>query len=569
MDTLRLFCCLLLWAASNSGVIAGSGQFRPPITERPSATLPELPEFETETPAGSLEQPDQNDTAPASTDALSRIYVKAFRFEGNTVFDDSTLQEIAAPYTGRAVSLSELEELRYKLSQLYLQNGYPNSGAVLPSQQFNDGVIRFRIIEGKLSEIRIQGTERLNPDYIRDRLMLASDPLLNSKALEKRFRLLIQDPLIERMDGRLSPGLAPGESILDIKVKRAKPYQLGISTNNYRPPSTGGEQGELFGFVRNLTGYGDTLDFSGAVSAGSASGSGGFSIPVTRYDTQLFLRASYNRAKIVEKPLDDLKIRNKFWSVQVGVNQPVYRSLERTFYAGMRFEFRKNRNKLDGKRFSFSEGEDDGISKVSVLRFTQDYIERHARQVLAFRSIFSLGVDVLDSTQHAHGIADGDFYAWLGQLQYAWQVMDNGAQLLFRGNVQLSSDRLLPLEQFALGGVHSVRGYRENEVVTDQGFDLSLEFRYPLIGGTGYFANPDFPGTLYVIPFMDYGGAWDVNNGKQIELLHSVGAGLRWIPIPQVSAEIYYAHDLNTARKKTSRDLQDRGVFFNVTYLAF
>lgn len=439
----------------------------------------------------------------------------------------------------------------------------------MPDQQFEDGVLIIKIIEGRLNEIRISGTERLDPDYVRERLMLAAGPPLNTKALEERFQLLLEDPLIERMEGRLSPGLNPGESILDLKVERAKPYQLGISTNNYRPPSTGGEQGELFGLLRNLTGLGDTLDFSSSVSAGSVSASGGFSIPVTRYDTQLFVRGSYSRARIIEKPVDDVKIKNKFWSVQLGFNQPVYRSLERSFYVGARFEVRKNRNKLDGERFSFSEGEDNGISKASVLRITQDYVERQSRQVLAFRSTFSVGVNLFDPTWHNHGIADGDFYAWLGQLQYAWQVMENGAQLQFRGNVQLSSDSLLPLEQFALGGAHSVRGYRENEVVTDQGFDLSIEFRYPVFGGTGKSANPDFPGTLYVIPFMDYGGAWDVNNNKQIETLHSVGGGLRWIPFPQLVAEVFYAHDLNTARQKTSRDLQDRGVFFNVTYLAF
>ncbi len=565
----QILLCFLLWGITNFCVAAGLTPIAPPITERPRTDLPELPEFIPEEPADSLDQQDQHQTETSSTDVATKIYIKAFRFEGNTVFDDDRLQDIATPYASRAVSLSELEELRYKLSQLYLQSGYPNSGAILPSQQFNDGVILFKIIEGKLSEIRISGTERLDADYVRERLMLGAGPPLKTKALEERFQLLLEDPLIERMEGRLSPGLTPGQSILDLKVERARAYQLSISANNYRPPSTGAEQGELFGLLRNLTGFGDTLDFSTSVSAGSVSGSGGFSIPVTHYDTQLFVRGSYSRSEIVEKPLDDVNIKNKFWSIQLGFNQPVYRSLQRSFYVGARFEVRKNRNKLDSARFSFSEGEDDGISKASVLRITQDYVERQSRQVLAFRSTFSVGVNLFDPTWHNHGVADGDFYAWLGQLQYAWQVMDNGAQFQFRGNVQLSSDRLLPLEQFALGGVHSVRGYRENEVVTDQGFDLSIEFRYPLIGGTGYFANPDFPGTLYLIPFMDYGGAWDVNNNKHIETLHSVGGGLRWIPFPQLIAEVYYAHDLNTARKKTSRDLQDRGVFFNVTYLVF
>ena len=353
MNKLQTSLCILLCTASGLGIAAGTSQFTPPITERPSATLPDLPEFTPETPVQPLQMPEQDHTDLLASDVTLKIQVKSFRFEGNKVFSDATLQTIAAPYAGRAITISELEELRYRLSQYYVDNGYPNSGAILPDQQFEDGILIIQIVEGRLNEIRISGTERLDADYVRDRLLLGAGPPLNTKDLEERFQLLLEDPLIERMEGRLSPGLTPGESILDLKVERAKPYLLGISSNNYRPPSTGAEQGELFGLLRNLTGYGDTLDFSTSVSAGSVSGSGGFSIPVTRYDTQLFVRGSYSRSEIIEKPLDEVNIKNKFWSIQLGFNQPIYRSLERSFYLGARFEVRKNRNKLDGARFSF------------------------------------------------------------------------------------------------------------------------------------------------------------------------------------------------------------------------
>ena len=101
-------------------------------------------------------------------------------------------------------------------------------------------------------------------------------------------------------------------------------------------------------------------------------------------------------------------------------------------------------------------------------------------------------------------------------------VMDNGAQIQFRGDIQLSNDGLLALEQFALGGANSIRGYRENELVRDQGFALSIEFRYPLLDST------TFPGSLTAIPFMDFGGSWDVSKSNDIEYLHSVGLGLVW-----------------------------------------
>jgi hypothetical protein len=40
---------------------------------------------------------------------------------------------------------------------------------------------------------------------------------------------------------------------------------------------------------------------------------------------------------------------------------------------------------------------------------------------------------------------------------------------LLRADVQLSPDELVPLEQFGLGGIESVRGYRQDALLTDNG----------------------------------------------------------------------------------------------------
>ncbi|MEE9424702.1 MAG: ShlB/FhaC/HecB family hemolysin secretion/activation protein [Methylococcales bacterium] len=532
----------------------------PLITDRPSTTRPEAPKFKSKKPQPGLTVPAAPVEKSASDDTSPMIFAKGFRFNGHTVFSDAELEAIAEPYTGRAVSISEMEQLRYLLTQHYVDHGYLNSGAVLPSQSFSDGMIDFKIIEGTLNDIRITGTEHLNPNYVKDRLMLGAGPPLHTGELQERFQLLLQDPLIERMEGRLSPGLTPGQSLLDLSVTRAKPYHLTLSTDNHRPPSTGAEQGRLDGLVRNLTGFGDTLDLSLGYSEGSFNYGGGFSIPINRYDTRLSFRAYASRSSIVEEPLEDINIDSKLRGYEFGIDQPLYRSLERSFSVGVKIAVRKNRNTLLGDPFSFEEGDEDGESKVTSLRFYQDYSERNPQQVFAARSTFNVGIKAFDATWNSDGSADGDFFSWLGQVQYARLVMDNGAQIQFRGDIQLSNDGLLALEQFALGGANSIRGYRENELVRDQGFALSLEFRYPLLSGT------DFPGSLTVIPFMDYGGSWDVSKSNDIEYLHSVGLGLVWAPIRQVTAELFYAHDLNTARRKPEYDLQDDGVHFRLSY---
>jgi len=92
-----------------------------------------------------------------------------------------------------------------------------------------------------------------------------------------------------------------------------------------------------------------------------------------------------------------------------------------------------------------------------------------------------------------------EFFIWLGQAQYAWRMLDDGTQLVLRGNAQFSDSPLLPLERIAVGGFNTVRGYRENQLVRDDGFSISTEFHYPLIGGDIHSAHK-----LTLASFMDY-----------------------------------------------------------------
>lgn len=67
-----------------------------------------------------------------------KIQLKGIKFIGNTVIGDDELQKIARPFLGKAVSTTELEDLRLQISQYYNQLGYVNSGAILPRfTQFN------------------------------------------------------------------------------------------------------------------------------------------------------------------------------------------------------------------------------------------------------------------------------------------------------------------------------------------------------------------------------------------------------------------------------------------------
>ena len=163
----------------------------PLITDRPSSTRPEAPKFKSKKPQPGLTVPAAPVEKSASDDTSPMVFAKGFRFNGHTVFSDGELEVIAAPYTGRAVSLSELEQLRYLLTQHYVDHGYLNSGAVLPSQSFSDGMIDFKIIEGTLNDIRITGTGHLNSNYVERPLDARRGTSIAYRGIARAFPVII------------------------------------------------------------------------------------------------------------------------------------------------------------------------------------------------------------------------------------------------------------------------------------------------------------------------------------------------------------------------------------------
>lgn len=115
----------------------------------------------------------------------------------------------------------------------------------------------------------------------------------------------------------------------------------------------------------------------------------------------------------------------------------------------------------------FSEGPERGKSRLTVIRFSQEWLQRNATQVLAARSQFSFGIDAFDATINDTG-TDGRFFAMLGQFQWVQQLSPSRTLMLAKINAQLTPDALLPLENISSGGVDTVRGYRQNQLVVEQ-----------------------------------------------------------------------------------------------------
>jgi hemolysin activation/secretion protein len=508
--------------------------------------------------------------------------------------DPGELAENAA--NSQTLTISQLLELRRLLTLLYVECGYINSGALLDEeiteavldQRGIEGTVTYQIIEGRLSEINVGGTGRLRAGYVRERLKRGAGPPLNMKEFEQRFRILLQDPQIELMNAQLRPGPERGESVLDVEVTPAAPVDLFLVADNHRPPSIGSVEGSAEMTMRNVTGFGDTLGLAFGGGEGGPKADVGYALPLTPQDLTLEIGYEYDSATVVEEPLDELDIDSESWTVGFGLRQPVYRTPSQELVAEARFERRHSKTKLLGRPFSFSPGVDDGESDVSVGRLIVQWTDRSPDQVIAARSTLSYGVDAFGATDNGGDLPDGQYLAWLGQTQLArrWRLEDadvaqdgraswlrdacgeewlewhcrQGVEVILRADTQLADDPLLPIEQFAVGGANTVRGYRENQLVRDNGLVASIEFRLPLYPLSLPFTSAD-TAMLQLAPFFDYGAAW--NHDESEDDIASIGVGLVWDPTPWLSAEVYYGYRLdNVLEPEDNDDLQDYGISF-------
>jgi hemolysin activation/secretion protein len=278
----------LLITLTATQILAQETEF---LERGPGEPRPPLPSYQTP-PAGTLGLPPGAPPLQGPLSSQIRVFVRRFKLTGNTVFSAEELAAVTAPYENRVITSEELQELRHQLTLYYVDHGYINSGAVIPDQKITDGVIQIDIVEGKLTAVDITGNDWLRSDYLKDRLAPDLETPLNIQELQQRLQLLQQNPLLEQLNAELVPGVKPGEGILRLAVKEAKPYEVGVIFANDRPPDVGAEEAKIYGLIRDLTGWGDSLGLSYDYSLNGYDTNGWqafYSRPLNAYDTTLKL----------------------------------------------------------------------------------------------------------------------------------------------------------------------------------------------------------------------------------------------------------------------------------------
>ncbi|WP_292843233.1 ShlB/FhaC/HecB family hemolysin secretion/activation protein [Nostoc sp. NMS8] len=515
-----------------------------------------LPEDLLPTPTTPQPSPESPDTT------FDNLFVSRFEVVGSTVFSSKELTDLLKDYTGRNITFTELLQARSAITNLYIKNGYISSAAVIPPQNPENGVVKIQVIEGSLEDIKVNGIKHLYPSYISDRIGLATTAPLNINRLLEGLRLLQLDPLIENISADLQAGTSPGKNVLEVTIIEAKTLSVSALIDNNRSPSVGSVRRQIELREANLLGFGDALQVGYTNTDASNRFDFNYTIPLNPRNGTLSLAYGTSNSSVIEPPFDQLDIQANSSYYELTYRQPIFQQSREEFALGLTLSHQQTQTKLGIDNiggFPLSPGADDqGKTRVSAIRFFQDWVERDERQVLAARSQFSLGVGVLDATINDSS-PDSNFFSWRGQGQWT-RLLAPDTLLIMRGDIQLSERPLLPLEQIGIGGQQTVRGYRQDALLTDNGVLFSTELRLPIL------KTQQSGGVLQLTPFIDMGVAWNNgnNNNSDSNTLIGTGLGLLWQE-GDFSARIDYGIPLISIDTE-KRTLQDNGIYFSIRY---
>ncbi|MEH1948031.1 MAG: ShlB/FhaC/HecB family hemolysin secretion/activation protein [Nostoc sp.] len=531
----------------------------------PPSLPPQLP------PPSELLQSDQPLPTPDESlpTTLQIFTVKKFEVIGSTVFSPEKLNQELAEFINKPITFAQLIEARSRITGLYINAGYFTSEAYIPEQTLTSGVVRIQVIEGELEDIQITGTRRLNPNYIRSRIALGASTPLNQKRLLESLQLLLQlNPLIQNLSATLFAGSRKGANLLAIKVTEADSFNIQTVLDNGDSPSTGSFRRQLRINEANLLGFRDSISFVYSNTNGSNSIGVGYRLPLNPRNGTLTFIYGNRSANVIEPPFDFLDIESASQYYELTFRQPLVQTPNQEFAFGITASLLETDiSSLLQREFGVPASElspgadEEGRTRVSALRFFQQWTNGNSQEVIAAGSEFILGIGAFNATINETA-PDSRFFAWQGQAQWV-RLLAPDSLLLIRGKMQLASRRLLPSEQFGLGGINSVRGYRQNLLLADNGAFASVELRLPIARVS------QWNGLLQVTPFVDLGTAWNNSSSRyETNTLASVGLGLRWSQGNNFNVGVEWGIPLVSV--DTQRNTwQENGLYFFVQYNPF
>ena len=425
-------------------------------------------------------------TPPAANHSGPVVRVNAFEVEGATLLSPITLQGALEGFSGQDLSLTQLQEAAWVLVQTYREAGWLVN-AWVPQQEIEGGVVKLRLVEARLGQVRIQFPEGKLP---RQRIQAMADVQLavaQPVNLHQVDRLLL---LLDDMPGvvataTFAEGAEAGRTDVLITLGAGKTIDANITADNFGSVSTGVNRISASVSVHNPAGFGDALQLQGVSTAGSRYGRLAYTMPLGLQGVRVGVHASDMRYHLVGS-FSALQASGSAQSWGADLSAPLIRRPERNLSAQI---------STDRKRFNnLALANTEDVDPTSVSHYQLDVIRmglvgnwidrawRVAQNTTSLQSSWGR-VDLANSpnaTADANAAQTAGTFLKLNANYNREQSLTAQTSWYLQASAQWANRNLDSSEKIYLGGATGVRAYPSNEAGGSTGATLTTGFKHRL-----------------------------------------------------------------------------------------
>ncbi len=453
---------VLLFAASSSqGIGAGeTGGFSPP-PEIPESTVREAQEI-------------------LSRDEDPPLFIREFRVTGNSVLPPELVQKTVYPFLGPGREYADVDRARTALEQTYRDEGYQTVSVRVPAQQGKRGIIYLEVVEGKVARLRVKGSRYFDLEDIKEEAASMQEGTVpDFDEVVEDIIALNQHPN-RSISPDLVPGPVPGTVEIDLEVEDSLPLDASTELNNRYSSGTSKLRLNGSASYNNLWQEGHTI--GGAVQTSPQDWddvfvySGYYLAPVPGVDNLSLTLQYLNQNSDVSTIGGSTVVgTGEIWGLQGIVVLPRLDGFYQTLNIGIDYRKFNQQFEVDGEEDETPITYYPVSAQYTALWFGETgTTEFTGTLTYGFREAGSNPAE-FDANRFR---ADGSFLKFRGKLART-QELPLDLQIFGKAEGQFTGSPLISNEQFAAGGMTTVRGYLEAEALGDRALLGSLEFRSP------------------------------------------------------------------------------------------
>lgn len=480
-----------------------------------------------------------------------RFFIKKIILSGCETFTPESFSKITKGYENKEETLSDLENLASDIEREYLKRGVI-SAVFVPAQEIKDQTIELKVVESRMGELQVKDAKYFKKSRIDYYWQIQPGEILRYDKLSRTVQNMNKNPDRE-VKATLFAGKKPGTTDVLLTPKTRFPAHFTSTYDREGIALTGKSRYNLGIRHNNFLGADDTF-ISGYSFGQEFSGVYYYHLlPISRNGTSLLYGYSDSQST-PQKEYSIYGFKSKMKTVSFSVHQDLY-----------------NKDNYLGEIFAGFDAKDKTVNAVDVGTLNRDrqrifsaggnLIYKGFRSITYISPAVSMGIRGLgangENSPLASRNAKPDFTKFNLSIQHKivlpWHMQGN---LKFK--TQLASHKLVPQEEYSLGGIDTVRGYPPADYLADNAVNTSAELLIPSIFIPANLKLPYSKTSLQDdvswLVFLDQG--WGSRRGsleseKQSKNMLSYGAGLRIKLYDQATLRLEWGFPIGGMRAAT------------------